>query len=169
MTISHTTLFFEPRTIRNSNILYINRLVLAGILLLATSLTGPWASAEDAALGDIVVHANGFSHDHGQAIASLFREGQDVFQKPYLRTVAKIDQGKATLVFPHLEYGNYALMVFHDENGNDDLDHNVLRFPAEPLGYSNGFKLTLFSGMPNFEKLHFSFGAGAKPVDITVK
>lgn len=62
-------------------------------------------------------------------------------------------EGKATLIFPRLPHGSYAVIVFHDENGNDDLDHNFMRFPAEPLGCSNGFKLTLFSGVSNFKRL----------------
>ena len=166
---SRAALFFGPVTIRNSRISYTNKAWLAGMLILTACLTGPWAAAEDVAHEDIVVHASGFANDRGQAIASLFREGEDVFHKPYLRAVAKIEQGKATLVFPHLEYGNYAIIVFHDENGNNDLDHNILHFPAEPLGYSNGFRFTLFSGMPNFNKLHFAFGAHAKPIEIAVK
>ncbi len=118
---------------------------------------------------DLVVHAQGFTHDRGQAVASLFREGDDIFQKPRLRVMAKVQGGNATLVFPRMAYGYYAVLVFHDENGNDDLDHNLLRFPAEPLGYSNGFEFGLFSGLPSFDKLRFSFDTSAKPIEITVK
>lgn len=118
---------------------------------------------------DLVVHAAGFAHDRGQAIASLFREGEDVFGKPHARVMAPVQQGQATLTFPRLPHGSYAIIVFHDENGNDDLDHNFMRFPAEPLGYSNGFKLTLFSGMPNFERLRVTLGDDTAPLEIVVK
>ncbi len=129
-----------------------------------------WAPAlADAPVTDLVVHAQGFTHDRGQAVASLFREGDDIFQKPRLRVMAKVHGGNATLVFPRMEYGNYAVLVFHDENGNDDLDHNLLRFPAEPLGSSNGFEFGLFSGLPSFEKLRFTFDASTKPIEITIK
>jgi uncharacterized protein (DUF2141 family) len=137
---------------------------LAAVLLLLT--TGRPASA---AKEDLVVHAVGFAHDRGQAIASLFFDGADVFGKPAARVRAKIEQGKAVLVFPRVAPGAYAVIVFHDENGNDDLDHNIFRFPAEPLGYSNGFRFTLFSGLPSFEKLRFAFAAGAGPVVIPVE
>lgn len=123
----------------------------------------------DVPVTDLVVHAQGFTHDRGQAVASLFREGDDIFQKPRLRVMAKVHGGNATLVFPRMEYGNYAVLVFHDENGNDDLDHNLLRFPAEPLGYSGGFEFGLFSGLPSFDKLRFTFDANAKPIEITVE
>ena len=127
------------------------------------------AAAADVPGEDIIVHVNGFTHARGQAIANLFREGDDVFGKPYVRVVANIQQNTATLVFPSLPQGSYAVTVFHDANGNNDLDHNFLRFPAEPLGFSNGFKLSLFSGMPSFEKLRFSFGSDFQPLEISAK
>ena len=125
-----------------------------------------WA---DTGQADLVVHVSGFAHERGQAIASLFRDGDDVVGAPYLRVAATIHQGKAALVFPAVKPGNYALIAFHDENANNDLDHNFLRLPAEPLGFSNGFKLSAFSGMPSFEKLRFNFTLDSKPLEITVK
>jgi uncharacterized protein (DUF2141 family) len=59
--------------------------------------------------------------------------------------------------------------VFHDENGNGTLYHNILHFPAEPLGFSNQFYLGIFSGLPSFEKLQFEFTPGAEAVSILVK
>lgn len=118
---------------------------------------------------DIIIHVNGFTHARGQAIANLFREGGDVFGKPYARVAANIQHTTATLTFPDVPPGSYAVTVFHDENGNNDLDHNFLRFPAEPLGFSNGFKLSLFSGPPSFEKLRFDVGPDFQPLEISVK
>ena len=129
----------------------------------------PLPALADAAYGDIVVHASGYTHERGQAIGSLFRDGDDVFGTPYVRVTAPIHQGKASLVFPNVKPGNYALITFHDENNNNDLDHNFLHLPAEPLGFSNGFKLSAFSGMPSFEKLRFAFTLDSKPLEISVK
>ena len=138
------------------------------VLTLMVSLMGAAVLAH-AAQDDLVIRASGFAHQRGQAIASLFREGDDIFGKPYARVAAQIDTGQATLIFPAVQHGDYAVIVFHDENSNNDLDHNALRMPAEPLGFSNGFKLILFSGLPSFEELRFAFGAGTKPVEISVK
>jgi len=123
----------------------------------------------DTAHADLVVNASGFTHERGQAIASLFRDGDDVFGTPYARVAAPLHQGKAILVFSNIKSGNYALIAFHDENGNNHLDHNFLYFPAEPLGFSNGFKLSIFSGKPNFERLRFAFTVDSKPLEISVK
>lgn len=125
----------------------------------------------DTAQVNLVVHASGFAHARGHAVANLFREEDDVLKpdKAYRRVSAEIHDGSAAIIFPDLSYGKYAVSVFHDENDNGTLDHNVLRFPAEPLGFSNGFRLSLFSGMPSFEKLQFPFAADSGVVDITLK
>ncbi|MBI3806316.1 MAG: DUF2141 domain-containing protein [Nitrospirae bacterium] len=140
----------------------------AWILICCLTAATAWADAPQEQ-GDLVVHVSGFNSEQGQAIANLFRTQDDIFGKPYVRVVAPIQQGKASLIFPQLPYGVYAVTAFHDENGNNELDHNVLRLPAEPLGFSNGFKLSIFSGMPSFEKLRFTFAAVAKPLEITLK
>ena len=141
-------------------------LVVAACSLAVAAAPFAWA---DTPQTDLVVHASGFAHERGRAVANLFRTGDDVLGKPAVRVTATIHAGKATLVFARLPYADYAVTVFHDENGNGELDHNFLHMPAEPLGFSNGFSLSLLSGLPSFEKLRFALGAEAKPVEITVK
>ena len=144
------------------------RMALCRAYAVATCLTLIPAVA-DTVHADLVVHASGFAHERGQAIASLFRDGDNVFGPPHARVVAPIRQGKAILVFANVKPESYAVIAFHDENGNNDLDHNFLRLPAEPLGFSNGFRLSALSGMPNFEKLRFAFTADATPLEISVE
>ena len=126
-------------------------------------------ASADTAHADLVVHASGFVHERGSAIVSLFRDGDDVFGTPYVRVTAPIHQGKAIVVLPNVRPGNYVLFAFDNENGNNNLDNNFLHLPAEPLGFSNGFKLSAFSGMPSFEKLRFAFTPDSKPLEISVK
>ena len=121
--------------------------------------------------GTLTVKIMGLTHDHGQVIANLFREGSDVMkiQTVYRRAQTKIINNEAVVTFANLEYGLYAVSVFHDENKNEDLDHNFLNLPAEPLGFSNAFKLGLFSGLPSFKKLKFSFSQETSQIEIRVK
>ena len=139
-----------------------------GITALCLTLTPVWAGAEPAKL---VVQVSGFTHARGHALANLFREGDDVLkpEQAYRRTSAEIYDGNATVTFVDLAFGKYAVVVFHDENDSGTLDHNFMRLPAEPLGFSNGFKISVFSGMPSFEKLNFSFAADTLPLKISVK
>lgn len=145
---------------------------IAGIL--ALSLAQPAAHSVEyapasAGQADLVVHATGFGSNQGHAVADLFVEGEDILGKPHIRIEGDIKGGQATLTFPNLKYREYAVRVFHDENGNGKLDHNFMSIPSEPLGFSNGFSLGLTSGLPTFEKLRFSFVSGARPLEIVVK
>jgi len=54
-----------------------------------------------------------------------------------------------------LPEGQYALAIYHDENGNDELDTNWLGIPKEPIGFSNS-KMRTF-GPPGFEDCAFLF------------
>lgn len=41
--------------------------------------------------------------------------------------------------------------------------------PTEPLGFSGGFKVSLFSGVPDFDDLKFEFTAKSRPLAIVVE
>jgi uncharacterized protein (DUF2141 family) len=147
----------------------MNKRIMVFILPILALLAQP--AAADPMSGDLTLVVGGFPGDHGQVIANLFREGDDVMQidQAYLHAREAISGNRAQLVFRNLPYGKYAVSVFHDENGNGMLDHNFLQFPAEPLGFSNNFHLGVFSGLPSFEKLQFDFVPGAETVSISVK
>lgn len=45
---------------------------------------------------------------------------------------------ESSVVFDNLEPGRYAVIAFHDENGNGKLDKSFLGLPREPYGFSKG-------------------------------
>ncbi len=147
----------------------MNNRVVVLILSILSFLAQTAAAGETS--GDLTLLIGGFSSDRGQAIANLFRKGDDVMKidKAYLQARATISGNRAQLVFRNLKYGKYAISVFHDENGNGTLDHNSLLLPAEPLGFSNHFHLGILAGLPSFEKLQFEFTPDTEPISIQVK
>lgn len=116
----------------------------------------------------LILSVVNFENDTGQAIANLFLKGESLKEKPTHQLISKIVDGKAVFEFDNLPYGDYAVIIFHDENSNNDLDHNWLGMPSEPLGYSNGWSFSLFSGMPTFEKLKFHFSQNNNSISIEV-
>lgn len=138
-------------------------------VMLATPAADGTAHAQPADTHELRVNVLGLQSDQGQAVAKLYREGEDIFSLPGLQMVQTITARKAMIVFKDLAPGHYAIVVFHDVNGNGQLDHNLLRLPAEPLGFSNGFQLGLLSGKPDSHKLAFAIGAGDLAIDITVR
>ena len=135
-------------------------LKLSSVLLLG--LTGialaSWSAASQDQ-GTLWVEVRGFTHTGGQAAAYLYRARDKLPGKiPYKKAYGVIREGKGKMAFEDLPYGSYAIIVFHDENSNGEPDHNLLRIPSEPLGFSNQFRPGLLAGLPSFEKLRFSFG-----------
>ncbi len=128
------------------------------------------APAPSATLITLEVQAVGFDNDRGHAIAKLYRPGDNVLDKnaPF-RVTSEIHDSEARLRFPPLAVGTYALVVFHDENDNGEVDHNFLHIPSEQLGFSNGFRPGIFAGMPRFEKLRFRLERPPEVVTLRIR
>ena len=73
---------------------------------------------------------------------------------------------KSAVVFTNLDPGQYAIILFHDENGNGKLDKNALGVPTEPYGFSNNVQG--FLGPPAFKKAVMQVNADDKAVRIVL-
>ena len=62
-------------------------------------------------------------------------------------------EGVTELSIDNLPDGEYAVVLYHDENGNDELDTNWLGIPKEEVGFSNA-KMKTF-GPPKFKECSF--------------
>ncbi len=107
--------------------------------------------------GTLTFNVTGFADNSGQVIVQLFRKDDKVPTQPFKQVKAGIFNKTAVVVVPDLAFGDYGAIVVHDKNSNGIIDHRW-GIPAEPLGYTNNWELSLFSGMPTFDKLRFSFG-----------
>jgi uncharacterized protein (DUF2141 family) len=74
------------------------------------------------------------------------------------------EAGGTTLMFPMLSAGNYGIALYHDLNGNEALDRNLLGAPREPFGFSNNPKIG-FSA-PDFTAFEFTFDGNSAEFDI---
>ena len=140
-------------------------LFLSGFLLFLT----PNISAQTLkSMGSLTFKVAGFADDEGQVLVQLFRKEDKVPANPFRQVMAKITNREAIVLVDSLLYGEYGAIIVHDKNGNGHIDHRW-GIPAEPLGYTNNWKLTLFSGMPSFEKLKFSFNESTGQYSIKMK
>ena len=115
----------------------------------------------------LTFHISGFTDNSGKVLVQLFRKEDKVPAKPFRVVEGKIDGQKAEVVVADLPYGEYAAIIVHDQNSNGHIDHKW-GIPAEPLGYPNHWKLSLFSGMPSFDKLKFVFSPSTNNCDIVM-
>ena len=140
-------------------------LALAGAAITAITAAAP---ADGPETGELTIHASGFAHARGHAVAKLFAPGDNVLKPGRWQLAKTIEGGAAVFNFAALPAGRYAAVVFHDQNDNLEIDHGLLG-PSEPLGFSGGFVLSLLSGRPDFERLQFEFKLPAQALQVRVE
>ena len=117
---------------------------------------------------DLLVSLEGFENDHGMVLIALCDSRQD-YESPdkAFRTIAaQVEQGSCKVVFDSLLAGEYAVKVYHDENGNGQLDKNFMGIPIENYGFSNNARGTF--GPPDWDAAKFSLPAQGDSIIIKI-
>lgn len=147
---------------------------LAACLLLActdasASAPQPLATAEGEATGSLSLHLGGFRSAEGQALIAVYR-GEDGFPgdpgRAWKKFAMKIAGDRVSVDLPGVPVGEYAAVVVHDENGNNDLDTNWLGIPREGVGASNNAKGRM--GPPRWRDARFTVTAAGAVQRITL-
>ncbi len=119
--------------------------------------------------GSITFIITGLKSDRGTVLISLF-DNEKHFPKNAGKAIGKarsaIRNGTATVTFRDLPYGKFAAAMMHDENGNKEMDYNMLGMPKEGYGFSNNAKATL--SPPSFEKASIILDGDEKRTTIKV-
>lgn len=123
-------------------------------LLLSLSSTPP---AEVVAKGTLVLEVQNIKTGDGMIWVGVYASASDFLIKEKATLVGiKVDSKKQmTIEIPNLEYGEYALAVFHDENNNGEMDRNLVGIPSEPFAFSKP-PVSKFR-IPTFEEVKFTF------------
>ena len=100
----------------------------------------------------------------GAVYVTLYRPGKD-FPGGNSIDDKKINAGsKSVQTLFSVEPGDYAIAVYHDQNGNGKMDKRVFGIPKEPYGFSNNFKPLMSA--PRFSDCQFSVSNGGKTISI---
>lgn len=116
-----------------------------GLLL----IFGSFAFGQDVSLN---VQIEGIKSENGKILFSLFSDKNGFpgdMTKAVKKGIAHIENGKATINLD-LPPGEYAIMLFHDEDDNNELKTNFIGIPKEGVGNSNNHK-----GIPSYKKSVF--------------
>ena len=76
----------------------------------------------------------------GNLVVSFFNSEENYLKQPIIERIVKLDEkaedGIASFTEKITE-GDYAIAIYHDVNGNGELDTNFFGVPNEPTGFSN--------------------------------
>jgi uncharacterized protein (DUF2141 family) len=139
-------------------------MTLRAVLALAAAITtSGFAVAEGESM---TVRLNGIEHDRGTVRVALFSDPK-TFRKAdqaYAGKKVPASAGTVTVEFDEVPAGQYAVMAYHDENGNGELDLRFGMMPIEGYGLSNNPKVM---GPPSFKDSQFEV-PGDKPSEIDI-
>jgi uncharacterized protein (DUF2141 family) len=129
------------------------------------------ARADDVGASDsIKIVVVGLHSNDGEVDCALFASA-DGFpgdsSKAGKTAKSKIENGQAVCMFAGIPPGEYAVSVFHDENGNGKLDRNFMGMPKEGVGASND--AAGHFGPPKFDDARFSYKGGRSVLAIHVR
>ena len=119
--------------------------ILSVLLVLASS---------SALAAEVQVVVRGVKHDQGTVKAALYSDPA-TFRKEDKALAVQAQPartGEQTFAFPGVAAGRYAVVVYHDENGNGQMDRFLGMIPTEGYGLSNNPEV---SGPPQFEPSAF--------------
>ena len=115
---------------------------------------------------ELKVEIAGIEKTEGEVLVALYDESQ-FLKKPLKGLRIPVNGSRVEGSFGDVPEGTYALIAFHDENGNGKLDRNVLGMPIEKHGFSND--ATGMMGPPEFVDAKFELNGAAKSVAINLR
>jgi len=143
----------------------MNKILFATFLILLSAIN-VYGSEER---GNIHVTIEGLKSSEGYVRIRLYNS-KDGFPRSGEKALAtervKIGKGKAQSTFRDLPYGDYAIGILHDENGNDRMDLKWGFFPSEGAGVSNNPKPGLVP--PSFEEAKVSLKKSDLKLNINI-
>lgn len=105
----------------------------------------------------ISITVSGIKEDGGFIAAALLTQGGYDSDEPVQTRRANVSGNSVNFSFDDVPSGSYAIKLYHDANGNGQLDTNNFGIPSEDYGFSNNASGMM--GPPSWEDAKFSLGA----------
>jgi len=137
---------------------------IGGIALIMLFFTASSWSQEG-----LEVKVNNIKKNTGYMMLALYDSEETFLGEEYFEVAREEVKEKGSLIIKlaDLPYGKYAITVFHDENGNEDLDTNAIGIPREPYGFSNDARG--FMGPPKYQAASFEYQEGRAAIEINLR
>lgn len=158
--MKHVNLTMTTTQIRRANMTKRTLSAIWGAGLACLLLSAGTMSAKIQA-HTLTVDIDNIQVQTGALMVELYANAEDYAagHNPSASMIKPVTKTEHRLVFSDLADGQYAVKVFHDENGNHSLDTNMLGVPSEGYGFSNNAGSF---GPASFKDASFSLQADAQ-------
>ncbi|MCE1169928.1 MAG: DUF2141 domain-containing protein [Azovibrio sp.] len=145
----------------------ISRLLAAALGLLLSGLAQAQAQPQPQT-GSLSVTLTQVRDARGQLRVGLYQDPKTFRKEAQAFAVQQVPAtpGTVQVRFTNLPPGRYAIMAYHDENGDGELNRRLGMFPTEGYGLSNNPKVM---GPPQFEDSAFQVPAAGQAVSIEIR
>lgn len=101
----------------------------------------------------VKVNINNIASDEGNVYYMIFNSEEDFNNRiPLNSSLSKVEKGQTSVEFKNLIKGSYAILCFHDQNENGQMDFSEDGIPIEQYGLTNN---TFNYGPPSFSDAKF--------------
>ncbi len=123
------------------------------------------------ATSNLKIEVLGFPNNKGKARISVFsKENKKSFPDKYPKATYKyilpIKDNKVIHTIENIPYGEYAVVVHHDSNEDNEINTNWLGIPKESFGASNDAKGSF--GPPDYEDAKFQINKSQLTIKINM-
>jgi uncharacterized protein (DUF2141 family) len=151
--------------------LYSRMWISPTLLGMFLSLISSSASTAQATSASVTVNVNGLRSPKGIVVVCLWRQQEKDFpvcsgQAAFQSLSVKPTDTTASVTFPNVPPGEYAISAFLDENTNGTLDRNFMGMPKEPIALSN-MNPSQGRSRPSFDKSKLTVN-GAKTIALSL-
>ena len=137
------------------------------ILAISLTLISNFLTAQNDAIavteGTTITVTVPVASNEGTVLVGLDDEAH-FMQKGIQSAEGIIKDGQATVTFNNVAPGEYAVVLFHDKNGNKIMDFDPMGMPLEPYGISNNI---MSYGPPQWSDAKFE--VGSDPIVLEIK
>ncbi len=130
----------------------------------AQTCTGPAGGAR------LYVNVNGLRAATGQVAVTIYPDNARRFLAPggkLLRVRARAAAPTTRVCFNLPGAGTYAIAIYHDANGDEDFNRNLVGRPTEGFGFSND--APALAALPAFRDVRFTIPAGDTTIRIQTR
>jgi len=158
----------NPQIKQKISLVSLVAIIVSLIVFIKPGLIFSQESHESPNLGKLTVIITGFTNETGNCRFAL-DNSKFVYEREdtvWIGKVLPIVNKQVIVVIDSLQYGEYAVRVFHDENKNEIIDTNFLGIPTEDYGYSNN--VSSWFGPPSWDRAKFIFDKIEMTIEIEV-
>jgi len=125
--------------------------IFAGLLTAVFVVTSAGAA-------ELTVDVGNVTSDKGSVVVTVYGSEKDFLGDGLATLKQPATPGRMTFLFAGLRPGDYTASVYHDKNGDDEMNTGLFGIPLEPYGFSNDARPKL--APPLYRDAVFTIGAG---------